>query len=60
MSAEAGAWGVRHVDAYGWDNVQEHKDLESAKEDLSTCGWNCSIVKRGEDEKWAVVDDENV
>lgn len=39
-------YGVRHVQVDGWVEVTSHKSLDDAKEDYSTCGWNCAIVER--------------
>lgn len=53
-------YGVRHVLVDGFTNIHEHESLELAREDYSTCGWNCSVLRRAtgaEPGPWEVVPD---
>lgn len=57
--AEEPEWeyGVRHVDVDGWTRVDPHESRSDADADFSTCGMNCSVVRRRKDGPWVEVTD---
>lgn len=51
-SDEKWEYGVHHVYSDGWTNVRAHNSERSARNDLSTCGMNCTLVRRHKDGPW--------
>ena len=59
VGGEESAWdyGVRHVDVDGWTRVDPHESRSDADADFSTCGMNCSVVRRRKAGPWVEVAD---